>query len=704
MIGCATTSRNDVKLDKRKAPPDLIFQQKWKHAGIAELESLQTGPREQNISWWKSYILATTLRDSDMAKSCRQFQFLSQQNDFPLQELALLRTHEVCPKDELTPLPDSLNAWYKNLYLELRMKENEDSVIALERARAESNARKREQFFLRALELAQKEKNPAQEENVRVFLYKNSPRFIPNPELKDQIAVAQDFRGRRDFAKAIEIYRGIVKNPKSSVEEKFSALKGIRQTYKIQQNKHDYIEATTELVNWSKDQYQKNKTTTRAIARFHDAQVLLARTLWTEDQTSLAVKTLNETLRLLKNRYPMDEVYFILGRIDEEKGHLEKALEYYQASSLERSTLPGLRDKILWLKAWNAFKLKKYELASASFQQMKDTVIDPSEKNRAAFWLGRTYKVLEQNDKAREQWNFLTKEDPLGYYGTIAYRDLQNPLPAISIDEGKTFELNILNVSELPSESRLTIEWLIAVGETDFVEKILNQSVEELKRKNVSNEDTWLRVTSTYARAGLYLPLFSALGALPANVKNQLLNEHPDLLFPLAYRSLVEKAAAQSETPAAFIYSIMRQESAFNPEARSPVDAFGLMQLLPSLAQNLARDHKVRYQEAEDLFDPETSITLGAYELKNLTKRYKDQFILATAAYNANASAIRGWLKTRFRDDPVEFIEEIPYEETRAYIKLVMRNYVFYQRLLQKGQALPFPENLLSLEKPTSTL
>ena len=102
-----------------------------------------------------------------------------------------------------------------------------------------------------------------------------------------------------------------------------------------------------------------------------------------------------------------------------------------------------------------------------------------------------------------------------------------------------------------------------------------------------------------------------------------------------------------------------------------------------------------------DLYKPEVNIPLGAFELKSLMKKYDNQYILAVAGYNANDSAIRGWLKTRFRNDSVEFIEEVPYEETRTYIKLTMRNYVFYQRLLSPGVSIKFPEDLLKLNHKT---
>lgn len=701
-LGCATTSRHDVRLTSTNAPPEAAFLTKWKKSTAAELESLKTGPAEPNLSWWRDYKLAAAYSENekDKGKACTLYMGLAQEKEFPLNELALLRSHEVCAKEARLPLPTSAHPWYRDLYLDIKLKENEDAATLMEKAKSETNLRKREQLLLKAVELARKSKTD--EETAQKALEKNSPRLMKNPELKDRLSIAQDQRAHREYANAVKTYKEILKNPKATTDEKFSALKGIRQTYKVSQQKNEYVEATVNLVNWTQSQFEANKRDNRATARFHDAQVLLARTLWTESQTSQAVKTLNQTVRQLKGRYPLDEVYFILGRIDEEKGNLQKALDYYEASSKERISLAGLQDKILWLTAWNQFKLKDYAKSSASFQQMKDKVKDPADKNRASFWLGRALKAGNEAAKAETEWKQLTTEDPLGYYGMMAYRELKTDLPALRVDEKNPLSLNLFGVNEVSQGPRLTAEWLIAVDENAYVEKILNEIVEELKRKNVTRDDAWLRVTSTYARAGLYLPLFSALGSLQPKVKDQLLNQNPDLLFPIPYQDVVEKSAKRSGIPAPFIYAIIRQESAFNPEARSPVDAYGLMQLLPSLAKNLSQQTKTKYEDADDLYDPETNIALGAAELKNLMDRYKQQFILATAAYNASGSAIRGWLGSRFRSDPVEFIEEIPYEETRAYIKLVMRNYVFYQRLLNQTKSLSFPEKLLALQKDDS--
>jgi soluble lytic murein transglycosylase len=107
----------------------------------------------------------------------------------------------------------------------------------------------------------------------------------------------------------------------------------------------------------------------------------------------------------------------------------------------------------------------------------------------------------------------------------------------------------------------------------------------------------------------------------------------------------------------------------------------GLMQVIPSVAKEQQSKTGIRISHFEDLYKPEINLPIGAALLSDLSKKYRGQFLLIAAAYNANEKAIHSWLKTRLNDDPLEFIEDIPYDETRAYIKLVLRNFVFYTRL-----------------------
>lgn len=707
LMGCATTSRQDTRIDKRLTPPVPLFLNKYSNASAAELEKIEVGEKEDRIRWWKTYMLSMKLKDSQSKTACEGFKTLANAPDFPLHDLALLRAYESCAdRTRLPELPGSVAPWYRDLYVDSKLKDAEstenlqDDLAALvEKARLEDQRKNKEEFYMKALLLAQKLNDKDKTEELQAQLYKNSPRLNPLPAYKDLSAVASDFRFHREFDQALKTYRKILESKEATVEDQFQALKNLRQTYKVAQQRTEYINATADLVNWAKTQFTKNKKDRKALTRYHDAQILFAKTLWTEDQTSRAVKVLKDTHRQLRGAYPMDEVFFILGRIEEEKGANLKALEYFEASYTQPVSFVGLRDKIAWLKSWNYYKLSKWDEALKSLQQMKEQVKDPSDKARASFWLGRTLKALGREPDAKKEFETLVQDDPLGYYGMMANRELQRNFAPLKVQGKELEDLSLLGVSELDPQLRLITEWLIAVHEKPFAEKVLNIAVDDLKKRHLVPEDTWLAVFSGYARTGLYLPLFSALGALDPKVKDKLLNDHPDLLFPKPFAEIISAASQKSGTPQEFIFSIIRQESAFNPEARSPVDAFGLMQLLPSIAKQLAQRHNLEYNEAADLFKPEINIPLGAYELRALMKKYDDQFILAVSGYNANDSAIRGWIKTRFREDPLEFIEEVPYEETRAYIKLTMRNYVFYRRLLDQSEELKFPEELLKLSR-----
>jgi soluble lytic murein transglycosylase len=128
------------------------------------------------------------------------------------------------------------------------------------------------------------------------------------------------------------------------------------------------------------------------------------------------------------------------------------------------------------------------------------------------------------------------------------------------------------------------------------------------------------------------------------------------------------------------------------------MDAFGLMQLLPEVAERAAEEHGIPMSKAEDLYEPHINIPLGAAHLRKLWDRYRGEFVLAVASYNASERAIMNWLKTRYRGDALEFIEDIPYDETREYVKLVMRNMITYQMMNAQEKAPEFPEWALRIE------
>jgi soluble lytic murein transglycosylase len=144
---------------------------------------------------------------------------------------------------------------------------------------------------------------------------------------------------------------------------------------------------------------------------------------------------------------------------------------------------------------------------------------------------------------------------------------------------------------------------------------------------------------------------------------------------------MIQQKAQEQELDPYLVLALIRQESLFDPQARSPAAALGLMQLLPSTASRVAKQIGVAPPSNEQLFQPEVNLVLGTQYLKDLLQRYSDDWFKAIAAYNAGEAAVDRWEKEISTDDAEEFVERIPYLETRGYVKLVMRNHRIYKLL-----------------------
>jgi soluble lytic murein transglycosylase len=167
-------------------------------------------------------------------------------------------------------------------------------------------------------------------------------------------------------------------------------------------------------------------------------------------------------------------------------------------------------------------------------------------------------------------------------------------------------------------------------------------------------------------------------------IANQLPSSRTDrnlYRFPLAYWEMIQQKAQERELDPYLILALIRQESLFDPQARSPAAALGLMQLLPSTASRVAKQIGISPPTNEQLFQPDINLVLGTQYLKDLLQRYSNDWSKAIAAYNAGEAAVDRWEKEILTDDAEEFVERIPYLETRGYVKLVMRNHRIYKRL-----------------------
>lgn len=152
------------------------------------------------------------------------------------------------------------------------------------------------------------------------------------------------------------------------------------------------------------------------------------------------------------------------------------------------------------------------------------------------------------------------------------------------------------------------------------------------------------------------------------------------LMYPRAYEASVVSHAAAATLDPHFAWAIMRRESAFKPGVTSSADARGLMQIIPPTARAIATRLKLPEPDPDELYGPDTNVRFGTWYLGALLQRFGHP-ALAAAAYNAGPSNVLRWLTARGHLPLDRFVEEIPFKETRGYVKQVMADYVVYQKL-----------------------
>ena len=153
-----------------------------------------------------------------------------------------------------------------------------------------------------------------------------------------------------------------------------------------------------------------------------------------------------------------------------------------------------------------------------------------------------------------------------------------------------------------------------------------------------------------------------------------------EALFPKPYWPDLKKFSSQNALDPYLVASLIRQESEFNPSAVSRANAVGLMQLLPKVGKGVAKQEKIKHYTAQQLFTPAVNLQLGTRYFRAMVDKF-GAFEYALAAYNAGSERVDDWLGQGKYRDPQEFVESIPFTETREYVQAILRNENLYRQL-----------------------
>jgi soluble lytic murein transglycosylase len=347
----------------------------------------------------------------------------------------------------------------------------------------------------------------------------------------------------------------------------------------------------------------------------------------------------------------------------------------------------GLKDGVgfaegEWLAGWIALRFRDdAKLAQHHFVRLYDGVSTPISRARGAYWTAEAAAALNNKEEA-ERWYRRAAAHGTAFYGQLASARLGQPL---SVD--------LKNAVAVWAADRETYE------ESDLVRLVhLLGAFDQRKFQR-----TFLRHLRDQAESQTDYRLLAELSqsvdhmdqaVIAAKRARRLGAFMPDYLFPLPASVYSAVAAAPSPEPA-LVLAVIRQESAFDPKAISRAGARGLMQLMPATAHQVARQIGVPYQRAMLTENPVANLRLGRAYLQQMLDEFSGTSMLALAAYNAGPHRVVRWIKDngdpRHPDvDPVDWIERIPFDETRNYVQRVLEGQAVY-RLALTGQRTVLP-------------
>jgi len=323
--------------------------------------------------------------------------------------------------------------------------------------------------------------------------------------------------------------------------------------------------------------------------------------------------------------------------------------------------------RALWESAWSLYLSGNFAEASNTFALLSN---DPTWREKALYWQGRALEAASPGEAAFSVYAELQQEYPTGYYSMNIVKKFgirSNRIPVLSTSY------------QVPLPDTLGMEraqTLIALG---LYEEAGKELAALRKRTRTS-------FRGSLGHAGLYLAMNDYRTAMGLFNQEALVKDDGNLpsvwaiLYPAAFHDIVSQHTSSAGIDECITYALIRAESNFLPTARSPVGALGLMQLMPATAREIARNLGDTVSSAQ-LTNPEVNVRIGTLHLKYLIKSFNGNLVSAVAAYNAGSTPVRRWRKTfpTLQDD--EFIEIIPYPETREYVKKVLAAMEIYRQL-----------------------
>jgi soluble lytic murein transglycosylase len=339
-----------------------------------------------------------------------------------------------------------------------------------------------------------------------------------------------------------------------------------------------------------------------------------------------------------------------------------------------------------WRAAWMNYRLRNYAEAARLMDEQIQMYPAGVEVSSALYWRGRIYEDEEHNfGPAVNYYQALSTTYTNFYYANLARQRLkvlgtQPPVASSSVLSSVPPQDVPDLTGELPeNEPHLIKARLLANA-------ALNEYIgPEIQASETAGEWGALAQAEIYASYGEYTRSVQSMKHSGISFYSLPIDQVPPvywhLLFPQPYWADVVAEATKNGLDPYFVASLIRQESEFNAGAVSRANAYGLMQLLPSVGKSIAKKQGIKHFKTGDLLNAQINLRLGTVNLKQVLDRFGGQAEYALAAYNAGDTPVRRWMSSNDYKDIPEFVESIPYTETREYVQAILRNREMYRAL-----------------------
>lgn len=354
------------------------------------------------------------------------------------------------------------------------------------------------------------------------------------------------------------------------------------------------------------------------------------------------------------------------------EGKIEEALNIF---SDVKKKYPSLAEDVLWGIAWTYYRSGEHKKALDLFTELNEKYPNL----RYLYWKQRCSEgdspdrvsaggQGEINGSGKDFYNLLTQmRDTENLSGRPVKQAAWTP-------ESKN---RSLSNHKIPKDIRYSLDRFTILMELDMKEDAIAELIHV--SNGVSRPDILLCVCRALQDAAAYKRSINLLSRFPEDRLGELGNSMDinEILYPVAYWQTVNEIANRYMLDPFILLSIIREESRFDPYARSVAGALGLMQIMPHTAHSFNKRLNFDISDNDEIYNIKTNITIGAYYLNSLLKEF-GALPVALAAYNAGHDKVREWIKEGNYKSYDEFLEDIPYDETRNYVKRVLLTYATY--------------------------